>query len=145
MLVIAGVTVGIIAFTGGKDTAKPQPSVPPPPSFALTRTYPSLDVSTDPAKAQDQAAAKKVADDWADAINARDEDGLRSTMCSANGSLNLTGLAGQIDSGTMKVTAVSVSDDKGLATISFSSAGKDSEGGVPLLQESGDWKVCLDT
>lgn len=145
MLVIAGVTVGIIAYTGGHTTTQPQTSAPPPPSFALTRTYPSLDVSTDPAKAQDQAAAKKVADDWADAINARDEDGLRSTMCSANGSLDLTALARQIDSGTMKVTAVTVSGEKGLATISFSSDGKDSEGGVPLLQESGDWKICLDT
>ncbi|MEJ7649559.1 MAG: hypothetical protein WKF57_11080 [Nakamurella sp.] len=144
VLVIAAVTVGIIVFTSKDTTAPPQQSVPPP-SFALTRTYPSLVVSTDPAKAQEQAAAKEVADDWAKAINDRDEDGLRSTLCSANASMNLSALAEQIDAGTMEVTSVAVSGDAGLANIAFSSEGKDSEGGVPLVQESGDWKICLET
>ncbi|WP_353651190.1 hypothetical protein ABLG96_10065 [Nakamurella sp. A5-74] len=143
VLVIAAVTVGIIVFTA-KDAAPPQQSVPPP-SFALTRTYPSLVVSTDPAKAHEQAAAKEVADDWAKAINDRDEDGLRSTMCSANASMNLSALAEQIDAGTMEVTSVAVSGADGLANIAFATDGKDSEGGVPLAQESGDWKICLQT
>lgn len=143
VLVIAGATVGIIALSGSKsDTTAPPTSTAP--SFALTQTYPSLVVTTDTAKAADKADAQKVVDSWVTAINARDEDGMRSSMCSVNGSMDVLEIASSVEEGTMKATGVTISGSQGQVALAFTNAaGKQTTGAVPLTRESSMWKICF--
>lgn len=110
----------------------------------LTRSYPSMSFTTDPADAAAQQKAQQSAESWVAAMNKSDVDTAKTFMCVRNQRINKGDLLKGIEVGSMEIGDARVRGKNGGVPLRMkSSAGKDISLTAPLVLESDSWTICL--
>lgn len=110
----------------------------------LTRSYPSMSFTTDPADAAAQQEAQKSAESWAAAMNTPDVETAKKFMCQKDQKFTERQLLKDIKLGSMKMGDARVRGGTGGVPLSMkNTGGEDISITVPLVRESDSWRICV--
>lgn len=154
--IAAGVAVVLAAVAGliiilTNDSGNDEPISDPGPTSPgtsaagpLTRAYPSMSFTTDPADAAAQQEAQQSAESWVSAMNISDVDTAKQFMCGKDQQITERALLKDIEVGSMEIGDARVrGSDGGVPLRLKTSDGKDISLTAPMVLESGSWKICL--
>lgn len=149
VVVLAAAAGLIIVLTnrGGDDDPTAGPGTTGAVSSSagpLTRAYPTMSFTTDPADADAQQQAQKSAASWVAAMNESDVEGAKEFMCRANQEYTEQELLNGIEVGSMEIGDARVrGEDGGVPLTMKGSDGKEISLTAPMVLESDSWQICL--
>lgn len=145
VVLLAAATTGIIWATqsGGDNNNARTSSSEPVTATGGIREYPSLEVTVDPAQQKQADAAKPQAQKWVQAVNAEDFEGAAKYQCERDQRSNLRSQLRGIEPGSFKVHSIGVSKGKIKLLLAFRVDKAEVTKALSMIEESGDWKVCL--